>query len=309
MGLGGCVESRTSIPNYILRFYQFGVGIAGILAVGMIVVGAITISLSGAIDKQKEGKDMIKNAIWGVVLLLGSYLILNTVNPELTKLKEPSVPQLEPCVYDENGRATNEPCIPKPYQFETLAGETGPPPLSTNPDVAEFCEKYAPGNSACLRGDCHITLGYRLGCNGYVELPGSQFPLKGGICKWAGQTIPSPCVVRQQTFGALMLFNNRAQNNFRYEITEAYPPTSSHSPNGGHYNGCSVDIAIRKPNGDRYNTSNPEELDELCAAVETASRAAEESGFTPYNEYGGCNGTPSEQSTGGHLHLRTEACP
>src|SRR3989344_1902156 len=144
-GLGDCPDPSTSIPNYIIRFYQFGVGIAGILAVGMIVVGAITISLSGAIDKQKEGKDMIKSAIWGIALLLGSYLILNTINPELTKLKDPDIPILPQCI-EENGRYINEPCIQKPYQFETLPFETELPPMSTSTDIINFCQQIAPGN-------------------------------------------------------------------------------------------------------------------------------------------------------------------
>ena len=310
-GLGDCPDPSTSIPNYIIRFYQFGVGIAGILAVGMIVVGAITISLSGAIDKQKEGKDMIKSAIWGIALLLGSYLILNTVNPELTKLKDPNIPILPQCI-EESGRYINEPCVPKPYQFETLSFEKELPPLSSSTDVTDFCRQIAPGNSSCLRGDCHIALGIRIGCDGYQPL-GSQFPLKSGICRWAGQTRgESYCVLRQQTVGALMLFNQRAQDpqaGFRYEITEAYPPTSVHSLQGGHYQGCSIDIAPRKPNGGKFDPTKPTEREALCLAVQKALTAAEESGFSASNEYSECEGTQSERATGGHIHLKAENCP
>lgn len=89
--LGGCPEIGNSIINYLIRLYSFAVGIAGILALGMIVVGAIMISASGAVDKKREGMDMIKSAIWGIVLLLGSYLILNTINPRLTSFSEPGI--------------------------------------------------------------------------------------------------------------------------------------------------------------------------------------------------------------------------
>lgn len=89
--LGGCPEIGNSIINYLIRLYSFAVGIAGILALGMIVAGAIMISVSGAVDKKKEGKDMIQSAIWGIVLLLGSYLILNTINPRITQLSEPGI--------------------------------------------------------------------------------------------------------------------------------------------------------------------------------------------------------------------------
>ncbi|MFA6407563.1 MAG: pilin [Candidatus Paceibacterota bacterium] len=73
----------TTIPGYISTLYQFAVGISGIVAVGMIVIGGIYISVSGSVDKKSEGKDMITQALFGLALLLGSWLILNTINPKL----------------------------------------------------------------------------------------------------------------------------------------------------------------------------------------------------------------------------------
>jgi hypothetical protein len=87
------IESPTptqNIPEYIQNLYRTALIISGILAVVMIVAGSIYISVSGASpDKQSEGKDMITQAIWGLLLLFGSYLILQTINPELVKLKSP----------------------------------------------------------------------------------------------------------------------------------------------------------------------------------------------------------------------------
>ncbi|MDI6733954.1 MAG: pilin [Patescibacteria group bacterium] len=86
----GATAGTSSIQAYIVNFYQFGLAIAGILAVGMIVAGAIYYSLSGASpDKQSEAKDMITSAIWGLILLFGSYLILSTINPNLVVLDLP----------------------------------------------------------------------------------------------------------------------------------------------------------------------------------------------------------------------------
>ncbi len=84
------VSDSTNITEYINRFYTSAVAIAGITAVIMIVIGAIYYVVSGGSqDKQREGKDIITSAIWGVVLLLGAYTILNTVNPELVTLSPP----------------------------------------------------------------------------------------------------------------------------------------------------------------------------------------------------------------------------
>jgi hypothetical protein len=87
-------DTSTSIPNYIRRLYQFSIGISGILAVGMIVAGGILYTVSGGSpDKQNEGKDMIFSALWGLGLLFGAYIILNTINPQLIALKEPGAEQ------------------------------------------------------------------------------------------------------------------------------------------------------------------------------------------------------------------------
>ena len=85
----GCPDI-TTIPGYISRLYQFAIGVSGIIAVGMIVVGGIFISISGSVDKKSEGKDMITQALLGLALLLGSWLILNTLNPALIKMEIPN---------------------------------------------------------------------------------------------------------------------------------------------------------------------------------------------------------------------------
>jgi len=95
LGYGDCGGDITeSIPNYIRRLYQFAIGISGILAVGMMVAGGILYTVSGGSpDKQREGMDMIFSALWGLGLLFGAYIILNTINPQLVLLKEPGAPQ------------------------------------------------------------------------------------------------------------------------------------------------------------------------------------------------------------------------
>lgn len=92
--------ASTNFGDQIIRIYSFAVGIVGIVAVGTIVVGAIQYALSGGNpNKQTEAKSQITAALWGIALLLGSYLILNTVNPRLTSLTEPGGPRFNPRPY------------------------------------------------------------------------------------------------------------------------------------------------------------------------------------------------------------------
>lgn len=91
----GCPDVGDSIANYLVRLYNFALGIIGTIAFGAIVYGGILIAFSGVADKKKEGKEWITNALWGIVILLGSWLILNTINPEIPKLKEPTLEKLD----------------------------------------------------------------------------------------------------------------------------------------------------------------------------------------------------------------------
>ncbi|MEI6479548.1 MAG: pilin [bacterium] len=89
MGGNTCSQPAgdSAIQTYIKLLYQFAVGISGIVAVGMIVWGSIQISLfSESITQKSEGRDKITSAIIGVILLLGSYLLLNTINPRIVQL-------------------------------------------------------------------------------------------------------------------------------------------------------------------------------------------------------------------------------
>ena len=79
----------TSPADFISRFYKIALGIVGGAALGVLVYGAILWTVSGAISTKQDAMEWIWAAIWGLVLLLGAYLILNTINPDLVKLKNP----------------------------------------------------------------------------------------------------------------------------------------------------------------------------------------------------------------------------
>ncbi|MCL4391919.1 pilin [Patescibacteria group bacterium] len=108
----GTCNASSSLNGYIQLLYRFGLGIGGILAVGMIVWGSILISISGSVDKEREGRDFITSALFGLALLFGAYLILNQINPNLVQLVPPSAPfapapavpggQMSPDMYASN---------------------------------------------------------------------------------------------------------------------------------------------------------------------------------------------------------------
>lgn len=81
------VTSYAQISNYVADLYEFALGLGALLALTMIVVGAIRYTLSaGNFANQGDAKDQITSAIYGFVLLLAAFLILYTLNPRLVSL-------------------------------------------------------------------------------------------------------------------------------------------------------------------------------------------------------------------------------
>jgi len=72
------------ISQYLVGAYKMGVGIASILAIIMIMAGGLVwIAAAGDSGKIGKAKTMISGAVVGLVLTLGSYVALQTVNPNL----------------------------------------------------------------------------------------------------------------------------------------------------------------------------------------------------------------------------------
>jgi len=73
-----------TLPDMIKYIYLFALGISGAVALTSLLIGAIRyISAAGNSSKMSDAKDQIFSALLGVVILLSSYLILNTINPDL----------------------------------------------------------------------------------------------------------------------------------------------------------------------------------------------------------------------------------
>jgi lysozyme family protein len=82
-------DGNISLPylsDYIKAVYNFLITIVGIVAAMMIMIGGFQYLTSGG-DKNKveAGKQRIVDALFGLVLAFGSYLLLYTINPALVR--------------------------------------------------------------------------------------------------------------------------------------------------------------------------------------------------------------------------------
>ena len=89
---GKCTKEEIGgLLDIVETVYRAAFGIGAFLAVVMIVYGGVQYTLSEVITKKQDAVDIIKNAIYGLLLLFLSVTILKFINPDLTIIKEPSI--------------------------------------------------------------------------------------------------------------------------------------------------------------------------------------------------------------------------
>lgn len=84
----------SSIVQYISFLYTFVLGFVGIAGFASIVVWGAVWAGSGIIDKKRQALDGIKNALYGIGITLTAFIILNTINPDLTVIKLPLISEI-----------------------------------------------------------------------------------------------------------------------------------------------------------------------------------------------------------------------
>lgn len=80
------IPGAPSQPNFcqlLNLLFKVLIYLGGMVAVLFLVLGGITYMVSEVVDKRSQAKQRIKAAVWGLLLLLMTWIILNTVNPAL----------------------------------------------------------------------------------------------------------------------------------------------------------------------------------------------------------------------------------
>jgi len=90
--------STVTLTSYLEGMVRVTIGIAGILAVIMIVICAIQMIGSPSVSQKSASKECITNALFGLLLAISSWVILNTINERLlvSELALPALPALPP---------------------------------------------------------------------------------------------------------------------------------------------------------------------------------------------------------------------
>lgn len=173
-GTDSTPSPKTTAKPYIEGVFKLIIAIAGGLAVVMIIFGGIKYMSTDAIGGKSEARGTIENAIWGLLLVIGAWLILFTINPKLVEFDLSIEPTKE--VSNTNTPASKVPdvagCLPPcvtisvPHK-EAPQGCAAPGPCQLNLDLdaklvklnrldgLSVNEGYPPSNIVDHTAPCH----------------------------------------------------------------------------------------------------------------------------------------------------------
>jgi hypothetical protein len=81
----GSQVSTTNFPTYLQGMYRIGIGACFVLGVIMFTWAGIEYILSESMNTKSDAKKRIAGALTGLAIALVSYILLNTINPDLLK--------------------------------------------------------------------------------------------------------------------------------------------------------------------------------------------------------------------------------
>jgi hypothetical protein len=168
-GLNSYDVKKGNVGEYLNILFKIGIGIAGVLAVVMLVLGGIQYMSSDSISEKGTGRERMTNAIIGLILALGSIVILKTLNTNLAIIKL----NIDEVQIDVENADTNDPVGPLDTQAKAdlaalgidCPGTGGVDAVST---IAQsFNNKVTYGYGS--KGEAGPSNTVKLDCSGYVN--------------------------------------------------------------------------------------------------------------------------------------------
>lgn len=204
---GGHVDVTTFIPGAI----KLGISIASALSVIFIIIGGVKYVTTDSFGGKSDAKDTIESAIMGLLLAIGSYAILFTINPSLVRFNL----QLESV-----GRSNT---------LNSAGTDTGPVVGGTSTSTSGGS---LPINNVACTNNC-------------IALSGTGLRTKDNL-----NCDTEPCYLNSNLITKLQAVD-QAMGNSGWQITEPFPPRAGHLDSchkPGAMSGTCADIALTSDN-------------------------------------------------------------
>lgn len=124
-------KDAQDLTGFINALVGFAIGIAGVLAVGMIMYEGFLYMSTDNVSTKSSARSKIVNTVAGFVLLLSIYTLLRTINPDLLVL----MPNID-------GVALQTGAVLSSSSFEKITGEPLEEPGSYDDLIKQTAEKY-----------------------------------------------------------------------------------------------------------------------------------------------------------------------
>lgn len=236
LGEGGDLLKTYTISTYLSGMFKLIIALGAAFAVLMGITGGIQYVASGIEPAARNNaKERIEHAVLGLVIILTSYLILNTIDPKLVQFKfglppitgtrAVAVDAVTYVFYEDNNLGSGNSVKGKMYVFySNTECESERERLASLGKSVTSCES---GVEEGKLTENQIT-SYRnitSGCMTCVNLS-SSIPSKppGAACS---STVG--CQVSSQIAGKLEELNKSLKSkSIDWQVTEAWPPTRDH---------------------------------------------------------------------------------
>ncbi len=205
------------IGEYIAAIYKYLIGIVGIIAVLVMMLGGVVwMTAGGSASRIGEAKSWISASLTGLILVLSSYTILYYINPQLVSLKAITIQAVQEIEGDNNGRQITAADISS--DISTVGIKPGP----IQGVVGQMIGKYTYSQTQRLTT-----------VNGVNYIDCSSFACT--VLTAAGINTPPP-----SQCSTANLFNGKSPQNINLNNVPAgflvgFPPSASNNGNGHVY--------------------------------------------------------------------------
>lgn len=87
-GFEGVQSGQGSFVDLISAVFKILITVGGFVAVVFLILGGVGYMISEAAAKKIQAKERVQAALWGIAILGASWIILNTINPQLVTFDE-----------------------------------------------------------------------------------------------------------------------------------------------------------------------------------------------------------------------------
>jgi len=149
IGIPGLSGSDYNFNTYVNILYVLTISVAAFLVVVRLILAGFQYMFTDIVPQKEQAKKAIRNAFLGLGVILGAVLILNTINPELTKLEALNIrPVTVTAPYGEG-----VPAVPTSYDEYGTGLDTFNIYEDNPTEISEAQAACQPPRSWVVRGD------------------------------------------------------------------------------------------------------------------------------------------------------------